>query len=328
MMILAGGVGRVKYTYTFSGNAQQALVGPGNVPGYVAGKTDLTIVVNSGVYVYSDTTNVPGLTIGAFSVGDTVKIINNGYIIGKGGNAPTATYSGSTTGIAGNPGGPAMALNFPVTIDNTNSSAYIAGGGGSGASACYGDSLAGGGGGAGGGNGGGCVGNGITRVVTTQGGAPGTSGSDSYSYNSVGQFKGGGGGGRILPGVGGITVTGSSSSPAVTYGRGGGAGGSGAYSQNGATGQPYGSISAGGGGWGAAGGTSYYYYGYPNVNYVPQYGGGGSNNQPGVPPNLSRPYLAGYVGASGGIGGKAIDLQGNSVTWVSGDTTRVWGNVI
>jgi hypothetical protein len=30
---------------------------------------------------------------------------------------------------------------------------------------------------------------------------------------------------------------------------------------------------------------------------------------------------------AGGTGGKAINLNGNSVTWVSGDTARVWGAV-
>jgi hypothetical protein len=30
---------------------------------------------------------------------------------------------------------------------------------------------------------------------------------------------------------------------------------------------------------------------------------------------------------SGGAGGRAVTLNGNSVTWTSGDTTRVWGSV-
>ena len=50
----------------------------------------------------------------------------------------------------------------------------------------------------------------------------------------------------------------------------------------------YGQGGGGGGGWGASGGSGY---------------------------------------AGGGSGGKAVNLNGKSVTWTSGDTTRVYGAV-
>jgi hypothetical protein len=33
------------------------------------------------------------------------------------------------------------------------------------------------------------------------------------------------------------------------------------------------------------------------------------------------------TGISNGVGGKAVNLNGKTVTWVSGDTTRVYGAV-
>ena len=98
------------------------------------GSSAATITIASGVYIWSDNTSVAGLTTGTFSGGLT--IINNGYIIGKGGAG------------GGSAGGAAISLGVNTTITN-NSGAFIAGGGGGGAS-----NFSGGGGGAGGGAGG------------------------------------------------------------------------------------------------------------------------------------------------------------------------------
>jgi hypothetical protein len=96
-------------------------------------KVELTI--NSGVYIWSDSTAVAALNMGG-TYPKGLTIINNGYIIGKGGNG------GSTALIAGapaytvtpTPGGMAINLTGPATIDNTNG--YIGGGGGGGAASC------------------------------------------------------------------------------------------------------------------------------------------------------------------------------------------------
>ena len=49
-----------------------------SLSGYVAGKTDLTITINSGVYIYSTSTSSAALTISGGTAGDTVTLINNG----------------------------------------------------------------------------------------------------------------------------------------------------------------------------------------------------------------------------------------------------------
>ena len=115
-----------------------------SISGYVSGKSDITITVNSGVYLYATSNSNAGLSLLGGGTGDTITLVNNGFILGQGGEgfkAPTQT--------APTAGGTALSLAFNTTVNNTNASAYIAGGGGGG-----GGGDAGGGGGAGGGNGG------------------------------------------------------------------------------------------------------------------------------------------------------------------------------
>jgi hypothetical protein len=50
---------------------------------------------------------------------------------------------------------------------------------------------------------------------------------------------------------------------------------------------------------------------------------GGSSNQVGG----SAPHTAEPSNLQPGYGGNAVTLNGNSVTWTFGDTTRVWGSV-
>lgn len=113
-----------------------------------------TVTIASGVYIWSDNTSVPALNMGGSFPGG-LTLINNGYIMGKGGNggymvAATRAYVNPTAG------GPAIALTGPISIDNTNG--YIGGGGGGGSHYNPGSALvlssAAGGGGAGGGVGG------------------------------------------------------------------------------------------------------------------------------------------------------------------------------
>jgi len=244
-----------------------------------------TITINSGVYVWSDTTATAAFDTGVLS-GGTITIINNGYIIGMGGNGAIV---GATPGNGG-AGGPAMNIQHSVTMTNNS---YVAGGGGGGGSVAL---YAGGGGGAGGGFGGHWT---ITQPIAP-GGAPGLAGS-------IGPGNGaGGGGGRILPGVGGAS-TNTSTRGAIIKGNGGGAGGGGGcyagtiVQLNGGTGGAGGSANAvgnngydsgfrsagggagGGGGWGASGGTA-----KNNTNTTPK------------PP---------------GAGGKCVNLNGYTVTW-------------
>lgn len=185
--------------------------------------------------------------------------------------------SGGNNGASGFSGGDAISLGLSVSI--TNNSYIGGGGGGGGGSGSYGAT---GGGGAGGG-----PGSSPGSTLGGAGGGPGSAGSNGGTEAYKWWYGGGGGGGRIMPGTGGGTS--SSSSYA---GKGGGAGGGGGA----ASGFPYsggaggsagnaaltnGYMGAGGGGWGASGGTSY-------------------QNGP-------------TRGA--GSGGKAVALNGYSVTW-------------
>ena len=201
-----------------------------------------TLRIPSSMWVWSDSTSVAALIIDI-----PCTVINDGKIIGKGGNGGNGHYSLVRTGYTG---GPAINVTASgVTITNS-SGAYIAGGGGGGGSysdySNPSDAHAGGGGGAGGGNGGtgrvnqgywqAGVGGAVNASGTTGGNGSGGGGGGAGGGGG-GHQGGGGGGGRILPGVGG-----------GSYGAGGSAG-------NAAT-SLGGSVvvgAGGGGGWGAAG---------------------------------------------------------------------------
>lgn len=288
---------RAAISYTYSASTANASLNVTSIGGYSAGTSDITITVNSGVYLYSTGTGTPGLTLSGGSSGDTITLVNNGYIMGMGG-------AGGNQGASGSAGGTALQLGFATTVNNTNGSAYIGGGGGGGGAGGS-NYRGGGGGGAGGATGG--------TGYNTNGGAGGgigSSGSSGGIYRQyccgITEFGGGGGGGRIFAGTGGAGGTNTGLGSAAN-GKGGGSGGGGGTlategglaagaggsggsgsSSGGAGGEPFGA--GGGGGWGASGG---------NGN-------------------------AGYTGAAGG---KAVNLNGYSITWTSGNTTRVYGSV-
>lgn len=123
------------------GNRQIALTIAANIgtgynifaqAGYPVDAVDVVLTINAGVDVFADNgTTYTVLTTGTgWATGSTIKIVNNGYILGCGGVGAPATSSG---GINGGPGYPAIELRWDVTIDNTNG--YIFGGGGGGGSA-------------------------------------------------------------------------------------------------------------------------------------------------------------------------------------------------
>lgn len=271
---------------------------PSKLSNYVPGNTNAVLTIPIGVYVYSDNASKPALEVSGWTTGDTVTIINKGFIMGKGGQGGGYINSAQVLPTAG---GPAISILFNTTIDNTYSNAYIGGGGGGGAGTSYG-----GGGGAGGGKAGP-----ITSIAPNgiEGGAPGFKGADGTKAGSgivaTGGGAGGGGGGvaiytvggqnsprslsgagggRIFPGSGG---TGGGSN----YGTGSNGGSANNASLNSVTSPPLTlSPGAGGGGWGAAGGNT-------------------------------------VGGLKGAPGGKAVETNGNRITWVNGDTSRVWGIV-
>lgn len=301
---LRGVSGTVNISYTFSSNTADASLNLSAISGYSAGKSNITVTINSGVYLYATSTGSYGLNITGGTTGDTLTIVNNGYIMGKGGIGGSGANNKSPQG--GENGGTAINFGFALsgaTINNTNASAYIGGGGGGGGTNQFNGNITSGGGGAGGGN----AYDTSTGNWSINGGGVGSSGGNSTNSAT------GAAGGRIFPGTGGngfnSANTGNFASGGGTGGGGGGAnqlkgsaarGGAGGSSNNaGSAGTTTGSnqvtASGGGGGWGASGGAGY------------------SGN-------------GGTVWAAGS-GGKAVNLNGKSITWTSGNTTRVWGAV-
>jgi hypothetical protein len=237
---------RATASQAFATNTTQTTLNVSTLSGYIAGSTDITITVNNGVYLYSTDTATPALTISGATAGDAITLVNNGFIIGKGGDGVRSHVSPSP--VSGFPGGPAMSLGYNISITNNS---YIAGGGGGGGVAQY-PANGTSGGGAGGGTG-------ATDgpYIGGAGGDPGQAGSSGTSQQgNFPNYGGGGGGGRILPGVGG-TGTQFSTKP----GGGGAGGGSSAGNSRGGNGGSANNAgedtgaAGGGGGWGARGGN-------------------------------------------------------------------------
>ena len=260
------------------------------------GTSACVVTIASNVYVYSTTFGTPALTItGSFPAG--VSLINNGFIMGKGGNG------GSTGGVAPQAGGNAINLGVNVTITNNS---YIGGGGGGGAAGVQSTYTMGGGGGAGGGTGG----------TPSEVGTAGAAGAVGASSPAATAYASSTGGGRVFPGTGG---------QGAKYGTGGnqfagaaGAGGGGAayYRAGGTCPGPRQFVvhgaGGGGGGYGAAGG------GGVNANIC----GGASPLQAGAGGSAAAAGGMAIIGATpatlaGGAGGRSVNLNGFVVTWVT-----------
>jgi hypothetical protein len=163
-------------------------------PNYVAGKTYTTYTINGDVVLGSSSTGGYGLTINGNS-GDIIELVNNGYIVGRGGDGAGAYGGGGT-------GGNALYVGLATTVYNNG---YIWGGGG------------GGGGGSNGGDG--------SPKPAPVGGGTGGGGAGYYAGNPGGSLGAGGGGGA--PG-GTAGRGGDGGGPGVDGGAGSGGGGGGA----------------------------------------------------------------------------------------------------
>ena len=95
-----------KFTYTVSSDVNKldldTVLSADNKLG------DVDVIINSGIYVYSDNTSIPALTTGTGVVG-VITIINNGYIIGAGGAGGNGGGS-AANGSAGSNGGTGLNL--------------------------------------------------------------------------------------------------------------------------------------------------------------------------------------------------------------------------
>lgn len=182
----------------------------------------LVATINAGVYVSSNSTGTPGLTIsGSFPGG--VDLINNGFIIGMGGAGANLNGSAVSARNNGSPGGLALSVASAVSITNNGTIGGGGGGGGTGGgyfNACDGAWYGGVGGGgrtgttnSAGGNGGGTVPNGSAGTLS----APGA--------GSVANYAGRGG-------TGGQWGTAGNAGNNSTYTGGGGGAAGGAISGN------------------------------------------------------------------------------------------------
>jgi hypothetical protein len=83
--------------------------------------------INSGVYIGSNSTGTPALTVnGSFPGG--VELTNNGFVIGMGGNGGGG-FAGYGPGYNGDAGGVALSVSLAMSVTNNGT---IAGGGGGG----------------------------------------------------------------------------------------------------------------------------------------------------------------------------------------------------
>ena len=115
---MGGGLPRVAIALTVSSSTANYNIFTNRGGTYAAGRSDITLTINSGVNVYSTSVGTPGLTVGGFTTGDTVKIVNNGTIAGKGGDGNAEA------------GGTALSTAFATSITNNGT---VQGGGGGGA---------------------------------------------------------------------------------------------------------------------------------------------------------------------------------------------------
>jgi hypothetical protein len=196
-VFLGAGAGRAKINLVISAdtqnyNVKNAAVATGQ---YRAGFSDVNLNINSGIYVGS-TSAAAALTVSGFATGDTVGIINNGVVIGRGGNGGNGGTGGSGA-TAGQAGGVAVSLAFPTSITNNGTLSGGGGGGGAGQGGTIYGSCTGGGGsttGSGGGGGagydggsGGSGSNGGSAGTRTAGGAAGTGEGGAGAGGNPGQ---------------------------------------------------------------------------------------------------------------------------------------------
>ncbi len=270
---------------------------------------NIVLTINSGVKVYSNSVSQPALDTGTLPSGSTLKIVNNGYIVGKGGDGGRGAghWSGgccwnqwSDPARSGTAGGNALELKLPTTIDNTNGNIWGGGGGGGGGGAAMIWSMVRTGGAGGGGAGGG-LGNTDVNGPTCYGSAEQYS-CGSGNYCTARGSAGANGGIITGPGAGGAGTSGGN--PAASTGD------CTSYDENGNC-TSY-SCSVGGGGSGTSGnGGTGGDYGQPG-------NAGGSGSVGGWCGCSGDNYSQGG-GASGGAAGKAIITNSNGVTWLGGN---------
>lgn len=199
---------------------------------------DFTYTINSGVVVGGSGGN-DAITTGstAFPSGSTIRLVNNGSILGYGGaggsgGSVIGDVATSFPGESGGDGGVGLRAQLPLVVTN-NGTLAGGGGGGGGGSSGWGSGRGGSGGGGGGGRGG----------TVSSGGSAGLSSGNSVQ-NSTG--SGGGDGNSSVAGAGG--AGGLTSGKTGDGGDGGSGGGLGTSGDSGSTGTAAVSSAVGSGG--------------------------------------------------------------------------------
>jgi hypothetical protein len=195
---------------------------------------NVTLTINQGVRVIATDPQAYAIDLTGFTTGSVITLINNGYILGRGGNGGRGGgYGrGGTTlygGLRGRPGG--GAINGPgsgVTVNITNSGFIWGGGGGGGGGGANnpgGGTGSSDGGGGGGGAGGSLGGDGATEYGSSA--SVGNNGGDGTWLTS---------GANGAAGTGGGTTAGSSGGNGGDWGTAGSAGINGSLTNGGPAG--------------------------------------------------------------------------------------------
>jgi len=148
------GTPTIQVTISAGQSAYNLFTGAGS-PSY---KCNVVLTINAGIVVQGTTaSSLPAIRTAGFAAGSTLKIINNGIIAGFGGvggrGARYISAGNNVIATVGSPGGNALDVQLPLTVDNTNGYIFGGGGGGGGSGGdldVYGDVRYGGGSGGGG----------------------------------------------------------------------------------------------------------------------------------------------------------------------------------
>lgn len=123
-----------QFSFTISSNQTNANLRTLAVNAGWNGTVKVVATIASGVYISSNNTGTPALTVnGSFPGG--VELINQGFIIGMGGNGNGRNiFAMGYIGLPGDPGGGALSVSSAISINNTGTIGGGGGGGGNGGS--------------------------------------------------------------------------------------------------------------------------------------------------------------------------------------------------
>tara|TARA_R110000822_G_scaffold41583_9_gene113196 strand:- start:2088 stop:3197 length:1110 start_codon:yes stop_codon:yes gene_type:complete len=272
--------------------------------------SEIVLLVDKGIYVWSDDTAKPALLIP--NIGQTVTIENSGYIMGKGGKGGVYYAEINPSVSIGEAGGVAIAVKDATVIINNSGNGFIGGGGGGGG----GGVQAGGGGGAGGGVGG------VGLSGSGAGGAGGTIG-EKGSNSALNNGNTGGIGGNAGGSGGGV----QENKGTDTRGSGGGGGRRMASTAGASARIPSGEKEDWPGGYGGgqnSPGGAYGYYLWQTGGSTTTGGSGRFDHAGGGGGGWGAPGGAGY--SAGGAGGRAVSLVfGSNVTVNNDPNGRIYG---